>query len=639
MSPTLRKSSTNSFKWESSIAYLSFIFQCSFFLSDAQSPGGVSSGITGWYNASTGITLTGGVVSGWADQSVNARHGSQATNANRPLVNSTGFNYNQTLSFDGQTDYISIPNQMASSVTAMSCFVVARQTASNRDQWASLLLGQGAAAASGQGYGITTSQATNNEFGFFVNSFGVNNASYVSNLATPAIMTGNYNGVTAGNLLYYQDGTYRDFDTYNSTIGNGGNSYIGSAETGGNFCFYGDIAEVAIYSVGLSLANMNKIESYLGLKYSITLGSSYVNSAGSTIFTTASPYNNNIIGIGRDDNSVLNQKQSKNYDDSVRIFINTLAASNSANAGTFAGNNQFVVVGANTSPLSAQFAEKPAGVYSRLSREWKVTNTGFTGSFSFSIKLNSKAALSSLNPAHLRLLVDLDGNFTDATIINPTITYANPLVTISGIAITDIPTNSTRYITLASNTSNSPLPIELLSFESLLCLDEVCIKWKTATEKDNDHFDVTRSIDGQSWQLVNTVKGAGNSYQTLSYESRDMSPLTGTSYYRLNQVDVDGTIHYSPISSVRNESDYKLELKSFPNPSNSEALIPGFRASELHVYNVLGSKIDASLISDGIETIQTTIKTATLAEGIYFVATTSNLVDPKRRVIRIVVKH
>jgi len=65
--------------------------------------------------------------------------------------------------------------------------------------------------------------------------------------------------------------------------------------------FYGDIAEIAVYNTGLTAANANKVNSYLAIKYGITLTTNYVNTAGTTIFSTVSPYINNIIGIGRED--------------------------------------------------------------------------------------------------------------------------------------------------------------------------------------------------------------------------------------------------------------------------------------------------------------------------------------------------
>src|SRR5690606_20841604 len=87
-----------------------------------------------------------------------------------------------------------------------------------------------------------------------------------------------------------------------------------------------------------------------------------------------------------------------------------------------------------------------AGLISRIAREWKVTNTAYTGTFSLAFKLNT----SPIVPGDLRLLVDDDGNFTNASVNgNPeglTFTYSGGIVTVTGISTTLVPTNSTRYI-------------------------------------------------------------------------------------------------------------------------------------------------------------------------------------------------
>ena len=92
------------------------------------------------------------------------------------------------------------------------------------------------------------------------------------------------------------------------------------------------------------------------------------------------------------------------------------------------------------------------------------------------------------------------------------------------------------------------LPVELLTFTvEKTSENDAFLEWSTATERDNDFFVVERSSDGWLFEEVETVPGAGNSQSVLQYEFLDKYPLTGTSYYRLKQVDYSGEVSYSDV--------------------------------------------------------------------------------------------
>ena len=75
--------------------------------------------------------------------------------------------------------------------------------------------------------------------------------------------------------------------------------------------------------------------------------------------------------------------------------------------------------------------------------------------------------------------------------------------------------------------------------------------WSTATERDNDYFTVERSADGSHFEEVFRQPGAGNSTGVLHYWGMDPWPLSGLSYYRLRQTDLDNTTTTSDVVSVR----------------------------------------------------------------------------------------
>ena len=392
--------------------------------------------------------------------------------------------------------------------------------------------------------------------------------------------------------------------------------------------FIGYSSEVIAYNKTLTNDELTKINTYLAIKYGMTIPNNYLASDGTVIwdYSASTNYNNDIIGIGRDDKSNLEQKQSHQVDDTTRIYISTLTAENASNTGTFASDLQFVILGHNAGKMVATAAtipEKPVGIYSRLEREWKVTNTNFTGDYSIELKLEVPNADITLSD--LRLLVDDDGDFSDATIIgSPDVTFSFGSIIISGIGTAEIPANSTRYITLASAFANTPLPIELIHFSATpKDNDYVLLNWQTATEIDNDFFVIERSTNGLLWEELTKVDGAGNSFTTLNYSVKDNEPHLGISYYRLKQVDFNGQFSYSEIASVTIEDQMSSKVNIFPNPTNNLITIEGNQdeLEQIEVYTLLGKNITSLTSIVIINEQKTAIDLSSLNAGVYVVTT------------------
>ncbi|GAB3197407.1 hypothetical protein ABID22_003444 [Pontibacter aydingkolensis] len=109
----------------------------------------------------------------------------------------------------------------------------------------------------------------------------------------------------------------------------------------------------------------------------------------------------------------------------------------------------------------------------------------------------------------------------------------------------------------------SIMPVELKNFKAKLISNEVELNWETASEENNDHFVVERSSDGHLFEGIGLVNGAGTSNQVTSYTFTDEHPLNGTSYYRLRQVDTDGSHTYSHTISVQKTLS-KSEVQVYP---------------------------------------------------------------------------
>ena len=113
----------------------------------------------------------------------------------------------------------------------------------------------------------------------------------------------------------------------------------------------------------------------------------------------------------------------------------------------------------------------------------------------------------------------------------------------------------------------NPLPVELLSFTGTATAEGVSLNWATATEKDNDRFEVQRSADGRSFETVGTVKGNGNSNTRLNYNFQDKRPMAGINYYRLRQVDFSGTFEFSKVIAVDARNKMNDAVTLYPNPT------------------------------------------------------------------------
>jgi hypothetical protein len=167
------------------------------------------------------------------------------------------------------------------------------------------------------------------------------------------------------------------------------------------------------------------------------------------------------------------------------------------------------------------------------------------------------------------------------------------------------------------------LPVVLTSFTALCnsTNDEVSVRWTTATEHNSSHFNVERSIDGSSWDLMATTNAAGNSTITQVYEVKDFDVRTyETIYYRLQQFDQDGASkQYGPVSVSCSDGQNSWEV--FPNPAGSEVtiLLKGDFAAEstqIHIADINGKSMQVIQHEQG-QLI--TVDLRSYAPGVYIV--------------------
>lgn len=177
------------------------------------------------------------------------------------------------------------------------------------------------------------------------------------------------------------------------------------------------------------------------------------------------------------------------------------------------------------------------------------------------------------------------------------------------------------------------LPIELLSFQAVAQHEQVELKWSTASESDNAWFFVERSSDMQNWESVVKLPGAGNSSYVLDYAAVDPTPLSGTSYYRLRQVDTDGTSSSSNAVPVQ-FGGAAVRLSLFPNPATDHvtAWAVGATAGRIELFNSLGQPMAPSI---ALQEQRADIDLSAMPPGTYVVVlTTADAVFQQRLLVR-----
>lgn len=174
------------------------------------------------------------------------------------------------------------------------------------------------------------------------------------------------------------------------------------------------------------------------------------------------------------------------------------------------------------------------------------------------------------------------------------------------------------------------LPIELLSFNAVLRDGKVQLTWETATETNNSYFLIERSANLTDWISLDSIDGAGTSTALLSYQLLDNNPLLGLGYYRLKQVDFDGTSTFSLVRVVNNEVPFEdVSILVYPNPVQQKINVQliGFVGKEymLTLYNSEGKKVYQKSIQtvdgDGLISIN---RTAEMLAGYHIIVATSN---------------
>jgi hypothetical protein len=435
-------------------------------------PGGITSNLKFWLkaNSSIGTVTDNTTITTWPDQTYGSTKNAVAPFSKEPKFQnnpSYNVNFNPVIHFNGNNTmsggqgfnnsdmFIVVkPTNQVSFTSSPQDIYSGDDTATNKGSQDVTGFQMGNTSARHNNDVIAYNQGAESTFGIAENSTtksysGVNIFNPRKSATFPTVkmeILNNGNTLTTSSVL---TGSYKDI--VNTRYWLGRSEFFDAS-------FDGDILEVINYNTRNSDADKSKIETYLAIKYGITLGingtsQNYINSAGTTIYAAGSGFNYNIAGIGRDDKSLLNQKQSKteNSNNDITIGLGNIFDKNSDNTNTF-NDKDFLVWGNNNNTLTAQSpivvdmstATIPALStpvdFISIGRTWKVIETG----------VNVPSVKISIPSVMLTATITPPGDFlmfiSDSPVFNPTAEYRIMKENGSNLE-TNYDFNGTKYIT------------------------------------------------------------------------------------------------------------------------------------------------------------------------------------------------
>lgn len=515
-------------------------------LGDCSSPGGISDNLQLWLEGNTGITAG----NTWDDQSGKDFHFSLG--GGTPQHTQAGLNFNDVISFDkaGGDDYFSLNGNPE----IRSFFIVYNHTSTG--SW-------------------ETPFTNNNSHGIFHGDDG----------ATPDVYNNTYTPAKSKNGDSYVNGTLTDLLTHDRPANIELHSRILQSSETGSYSYVlgrdrgingrgitGDIAEVIAYGSALTTPERRRVETYLALKYGLTLSHDYYasdwdGSTGTIAWSTGGGYDNRIAGIGYDSNSALDQRQSIGQNGMVEIYHGNVGtafpATSNLNSFAFPANRSFLVWGDNNGNTGNLNKSLYSGSDNGINRVWKVANTGGVGVVTLRI-------LKSSLPSGVASIYINNNDQTSFPANANTKIYS--LQDGGSYFYTPIILNDGDIFTFGDGLGVS-FPVEWLDFTVQQDGENALLEWATARELNSDYFAVERAVDGINYEEIGRVDAAGTTQITQTYWMWDENIYrlgADRLYYRIRQVDLDGKFAYSEtitleLGDLRNP----LEITIYPNPANT----------------------------------------------------------------------
>ena len=208
----------------------------------------------------------------------------------------------------------------------------------------------------------------------------------------------------------------------------------------------------------------------------------------------------------------------------------------------------------------------------------------------------------------------------------------------TGWSITTNGVSSFSPFTFGSNSPFvDPLPVALLAFNGKVTANGNLLTWQTASELNNKGFYIERSNNGLEWKEISFVEGYGTSHEMREYEFLDKNANYGLIYYRLRQVDYDGTHEMSHTISLESKDNIEL-LNIYPIPTSEKLTIDYYSKVddkiEIEVFDVLGKPVLSARqrVSEGMNSL--TLSISDLDKGFYVLKLVNRGIEQTQRIVK-----
>lgn len=410
-----------------------------------------------------------------------------------------------------------------------------------------------------------------------------------------------------------------------SLTGNWSNSGTFAAENG-TIIFNGTGTQIISNSAGETFKHLTvnktsgdvQLVNNITVNGNLTLTSGDLDMNGDTVSLGGSAVVSETAGNTVKGNGIITGTMSLNAPSSVNPFGLGATISSAANLGT--------------TTITRGHAVQTGGSQTSISRYYDISPTNNSGLNATLVFAYDQSELNGKIESELVFFKSIDGG-TSWAAVNGTVDTSSNTVSVTGI-------NDFSRWTLGS--ASAPLPVELASFSAATQRLTVELRWKTTTEVNNYGFDIEKRMKDEGdrmkleesfrWEKIGFVEGHGTTNSPKEYSFTDSKLKAGKYFYRLKQIDRDGTFSYSQKIEVTVGAVpkvFQLE-QNYPNPFNPTTTITFTLADDgltiLKIYDILGREVE-TLVNEELKAGQVyrvDFNGSNLSSGIYFYKLESN---------------